>query len=105
MSEGVEAELRGFVAERDWGQVSSPENLGKSVAIEAGGLLECFQWPSTGNRDRVVEEPADVATYNHLLAQNLGVDTGEIIIAKLEKARHKHPTEKARWGSTKYEQL
>ena len=36
--------LRDFVAERDWAQFHSPENLAKSISIEAGELLERFQW-------------------------------------------------------------
>lgn len=105
MSEGVEAELRDFVAERDWGQFHSPENLAKSIAIEAGELLECFQWSDTADRDRVVDELADVLTYCHLLAQNLGVNPSEIILEKLAKTREKYPPEKARGRSTKHEQL
>ncbi len=33
--------LRDAVAERDWGQFHTPANLAKSIAIEAGELLEC----------------------------------------------------------------
>jgi hypothetical protein len=35
-------EIRRFTEERDWDKFHSPENLAKSVAIEAGELLECF---------------------------------------------------------------
>lgn len=105
MSEGVETELREFIAERDWEQFHSPENLAKSVAIEAGELLECFQWSGTADRDHVVEELADVLTYCHLLAQNLGVDPSEIILEKLKKTREKYPIEESRGRSTKHEQL
>ncbi len=105
MSEGVEAELRAFVAERDWGQFHSPENLAKSIVIEAGELLECFQWSDDANREQVVEELADVLTYCHLLAQSLGVEPDEIVLEKLEKTRKKYPIEKALGRSTKYGQL
>ena len=33
-----------FNEEREWDQFHSPENLAKSISIEAGELLECFQW-------------------------------------------------------------
>lgn len=105
MPEGVEAELRAFVAARDWEQFHTPENLAKSVVIEAGELLECFQWSSAADRTQVVEELADVLTYCHLLAQNLGVDPSEIILEKLEKTGEKYPAEKVRGRSTRYEQL
>jgi NTP pyrophosphatase (non-canonical NTP hydrolase) len=105
MGEGIRAELDAFVAERDWGQFHSPENLGKSIAIEAGELLECFQWSGTADRDRAIEELADVLTYCHLLAYRLDVDPDEIILEKLERTREKYPPEKARGRSTRYEHL
>ena len=36
--------IRRFTEERDWDQFHSPANLAKSIMIEAGELLECFQW-------------------------------------------------------------
>lgn len=36
--------LRAFVEERNWAQFHSPANLAKSISVEAGELLECFQW-------------------------------------------------------------
>ena len=36
------SEIIKFNEERDWDQFHSPENLAKSIAIEAGALLECF---------------------------------------------------------------
>jgi NTP pyrophosphatase (non-canonical NTP hydrolase) len=36
-------QLRQFVAERDWKQFHTPENLAKSISIEAAELLELFQ--------------------------------------------------------------
>lgn len=35
-------EILKFNQERDWDQFHSPENLAKSISIEAGELLECF---------------------------------------------------------------
>lgn len=105
MSEGVEAELRTFVAERDWNQFHSPENLAKSIAIEAGELLECFQWSGDADRDEVVDELADVLTYCHLLAQKLRVDTDGIVLEKLEETRRKYPPEESRGRSTKHDRL
>lgn len=37
-------EIKQFNKGRDWDQFHSPENLAKSISIEAGELLECFQW-------------------------------------------------------------
>ena len=36
--------VREFVKERDWEQYNLPLNLAISTSIEAGELLELFQW-------------------------------------------------------------
>jgi len=105
MTTDVSDLLRAFVEERDWAQFHSPENLAKSVVIEAGELLECFQWGDDAPRDRVVEELADVATYCHLLAAKLDVDLDQIVRDKLEVTRTKYPADKARGRSEKYDRL
>ena len=105
MSESVESKLRDFVAERDWSQFHTQENLAKSIAVEAGELLECFQWSEEADTERVVDELADVLTYCHLLAQSLDMNTNKIVLEKLERTREKYPVEKARGRSTKYGQL
>ena len=101
----VRDELRAFVAERDWAQFHSPDNLAKSVAIEAGELLECFQWSGEADPDRVRDELADVLTYCYLLADRLDLDPDKIILEKLARTRTKYPADKARGRSTKYDQL
>ncbi|MCL3818971.1 nucleotide pyrophosphohydrolase [Aeromicrobium wangtongii] len=97
--------LRAFVTERDWAQFHSPENLAKSISIEAGELLEQFQWGGGFDPDRVQEELADVLTYCHLLADRLGLDASRIVLEKLATTRQKYPVDKARGRSTKYDQL
>jgi len=99
------ATLREFVSERDWAQFHSPENLAKSISIEAGELLERFQWGGEFDAARVQEELADVLTYCHLLADKLGLDSDQIVFDKLAKTRTKYPVEKARGRSAKYDQL
>lgn len=97
--------LRAFVKERDWGQFHTPENLAKSVSIEAAELLENYQWGSPANLENVQDELADVLTYCLLLADKLGLDPNEIILEKLAKTQQKYPVEKARGRSDKYDQL
>lgn len=99
------AELRAFVAERDWGQFHSPENLAKSVAIESAELLECFQWGGDADRERVADELADVLTYCALLADRLGLDEDAIVRTKLNRTRAKYPVDRARGRSEKYDAL
>ena len=98
----VLAALRAFVAERNWGQFHSPENLAKSISIEAAELLECFQWSSDFDLSDVKDELADVLTYCIMLTEKLGLDADAIVLEKLAATREKYPVEKA---STKYDQL
>lgn len=97
--------LRSFMTERDWGQFHSPENLARSISIEAAELLECYQWNADGDRDEVAGELADVLTYALLLADRLDLDPEQIVRAKLERTRQKYPVEKAKGRSTKYDRL
>lgn len=97
--------LVAFAAERDWDQFHTQENLAKSIVIEAGELLECFQWTKDAEVDRVREELADVLTYCHLLAIRIGADPDQIVLDKLEVTRKKYPVDKARGVSTKYDKL
>lgn len=97
--------LREFVEERDWGQFHTPENLAKSVSIEAAELLENYQWGNPANLENVQDELADVLTYCLLLADKLGMDPNEIVLEKLAKTQQKYPVEKARGRSDKYDQL
>lgn len=98
-------EIDEFNKERDWDQFHSPENLAKSISIEAGELLECFQWDNNYDKNEVCEELADVFTYCFMMADKLEVDPKEIILKKLDKTRKKYPVEKAKGVSTKYNKL
>ncbi|WP_150306581.1 nucleotide pyrophosphohydrolase [Planctomonas psychrotolerans] len=104
-SERVQRALEAFVRERDWAQFHTPANLAKSISIEAGELLECFQWNDDGDQSRVCEELADVVTYCTLLAARLGVDLDEIVLEKLASTEEKYPAERAKGRSTKYDSL
>ncbi|WP_101556995.1 nucleotide pyrophosphohydrolase [Brevibacterium aurantiacum] len=102
--DSVRDAVRHFMAERDWQQFHTPENLAKSVSIEAAELLECFQW-GDADLDSAKDELADVLTYCMLLADKLDLDPDTIVLDKLEKTRAKYPVEKARGTSVKYDQL
>jgi dCTP diphosphatase len=101
----LKAEIAAFVAERDWAQFHTPENLAKSIVIEAGELLECFQWNTDADDVHVKEELADVLTYCLMLADRMGVDPDQIVLEKLVKTREKYPVKKSRGRSTKYDAL
>ena len=89
----------------DWDQFHTPENLAKSISIEAGELLECFQWNNDFDRENVCEELADVYSYCIMMAETLGVDINQIALDKLEKTKAKYPVEKFKGISTKYNKL
>lgn len=97
--------IKDFNVERDWDQFHSPENLAKSISIEAGELLECFQWNSDYVIEEVKSELADVINYSLLLADKLGVDPEQVVLEKMEITAKKYPVEKAKGVSTKYNKL
>lgn len=101
----LQEKINEFNKERDWDQFHSPENLAKSICIEAGELLECFQWNNEYELDVVKDELADVINYCILLADKLGVDPKQIVLDKMKKTAIKYPVEKAKGKSTKYNKL
>ena len=104
--EELQNRIDNFNKDRDWDQFHSPVNLAKSIVIESGELLECFQWNDDKyNLDDVKEELADVMNYCLQMCQKLGVDPIDIINAKMDKTEKKYPIEKAKGVSTKYNKL
>ena len=104
MEEVKEAVIK-FTKDRDWDQFHSPANLAKSIAIESGELLECFQWDDNFDKQKVCEELADVVNYAILLADKLNVKLEDIVMAKLEKNSKKYPIDKSKANSKKYTEL
>lgn len=94
-----------FVNDRDWDQFHSPENLAKSISIEAAELLECFQWDSNADIEHVKEELADVFIYCIQMASKLDLDLIDISYEKIKKNEEKYPIEKAIGSSKKYTEL
>ena len=113
------SELRKFNEERDWDQFHTEENLAKSICIEAGELLECFQWNHDYELDEVSEELADVFSYCIMLADKLNLNIEDNLRSVLSALKSflkkeriyvtindkKYPVEKAKGTSTKYTKL
>lgn len=98
--------IRKFTADREWEQYHTPENLAKSIVIEAAELLECFQWSEEEyDLQHVKEELADVIVYSRNLLDSLGLDEDEIINMKMDINEKKYPVEKAKGNSVKYDKL
>lgn len=96
-------EIRRFVDDRNWNQFHSPENLTKSISIEAAELLECFQWDGKNfNKEDVCEELADVFLYSVQLSLALDVDLISIAKEKMKKNALKYPVSKAYNSAEKY---
>ena len=45
-------QLKDFAQARDWGPFHAPKNLASALIVEAGELLEHFQWMSEGAKPR-----------------------------------------------------
>ena len=97
--------IRKFSADRNWDQFHTPANLAKSIAIEAGELLECYQWSNDADLEHVQQELADVIVYCQDLLDKLGLDVDEIVNSKMTKNEAKYPVEKARGSAANYDQL
>ncbi len=91
--------IREYLEERNWTDLR-PGDLAKSISIEAAELLEEFQWSNPtmaevqANPEKleaVKKELADVLIYCLEMSALLGLDTGDIIIKKLDKAKEKYP--------------
>lgn len=110
--EELRAKLRTFVDQRAWDAFHAPKDLALSLAIEAGELLEVFQWrdvPATGltpeDRHRLADELADVTMYAMLLADKAGIDLMRAVDRKLSENAAKYPVEKAKGRADKYDRL
>ena len=87
-------EVLKFNHDRDWDQFHTPENIAKSIMIEAGELLECFQWDAQEyDRQHVLEELGDVLNYCILMADLLQVDMEQVVLDKLALNQQKYPVE------------
>ena len=100
MEELLEA-LRKFRDERDWAKFHTPKDLAVSISVEAGELLELFQWRPEGHdiagidvRD-VANEAADVLIYVLLLFERLGLDPRQELLNKIARNADRFPVEKS----------
>jgi len=95
-----------FRDERNWKQFHTPENLAKSISIEANELLENYQWGSE-NADikNIKEEVADIFGYILLLCEEVKIDLIKETNRKIDKNIEKYPIDKAYGLSKKYTKL
>lgn len=108
--EEIRDSLRQFAAEREWDKFHSPKNLSAALAVEAGELLEHFQWLTDAesaalnenSREQVALEMADVFLYLVRLSDKLNVDLIEVARRKLALNAQKYPVQLAKGNAKKY---
>jgi dCTP diphosphatase len=106
--ESLVAELRQFVAEREWQPFHDPKNLAMLLASEVGELVAEYRWVASGAaadaharaggeaRARIEDEIGDVGIALVLLCERIGVDLVAAMRAKVERNRARYPVEAAR---------
>ena len=98
--------IRAFSTDRDWDKYHTPNNLAKTIVLEANELLECFQWDNDNFKiEKVKDELADVLVNCQNLLDKLGLDVDEIINAKMAQNEKKYPVEKIKGIAKKYNEI
>ncbi|AXK37558.1 nucleotide pyrophosphohydrolase [Streptomyces armeniacus] len=97
----LQRRLAEFAVARDWGQYHTPKNLAAALSVEAGELVEIFQWltPEESARvmadresaARVEDEVADVLAYLLQFCDVLGVDALAALAAKIDRNEKRFP--------------
>lgn len=111
LASDLQNELLQFRAERDWQQFHTPKNLAISLALEAGEILELFQWEDRQGEalekvmPRLREEVADVAVYLTYLCMDLGIDLDAAVREKMLQNRRKYPVDLSKGSAKKYTEL
>jgi len=98
---------------RDWKQFHNPKDVALSLVLEAGEVVEHFQWKSQGeikryletNKEAIGEELADVLYWVLLMSHDLDIDITHSLEEKIKKNEVKYPLEKAKGSSRKHNQL
>ncbi|MEU4146054.1 nucleotide pyrophosphohydrolase [Streptomyces parvulus] len=97
----LQRRLAEFAAARHWQPYHTPKNLVAALSVEAGELVEIFQWltpeqsaavmadPDTAHRVR--DEVADVLAYLLQFCEVLDVDPLAALAAKIERNESRFP--------------
>lgn len=89
--------LRKFRDDRNWLQFHKPKDLAMSVSIEAGELLEAFQWRSEDQpldedlQTKVKDEAADILLYLLLLTDRMDIDLVKAAGEKIDRNEKRFP--------------
>ncbi len=102
-----------FRDERDWKQFHNPKDVALSLVLEAGEVMEHFQWKNLQQMEDYVkthveeigDELADVFYWVLLLSHDLNIDIKEALERKMKKNEAKYSVEKSKGNSKKYTEL
>lgn len=108
--EELRIRIADFARERDWDQFHSPKNLSMALIVEAGELLEHFQWLKQSEsyelpKDKlqaVEEELADILVYLVRIADQLDIDLIAAASSKIKSNEDKYPADLVRGSARKY---
>jgi NTP pyrophosphatase (non-canonical NTP hydrolase) len=108
--EALRDRLDRFARERDWDQFHSPKNLSMALTVEAGELMEHFQWLTQDESKRlsaeklaeVERELADIFIYLTRLAGKLDIDLLAAAFRKMDENEKKYPADTVRGSARKY---
>lgn len=99
--EKLKSKVKHFVRERDWEKYRTPKDIAIDIAVEAGELLEIFQWMKDSEMDKIKEneqlmariksEVADVISACLNMANALDLDVADMVLAKLKKDEKRYP--------------
>lgn len=106
----LRARVNAFVEERDWAQFHSPKNLSMAMIVEAGEVVEHFQWMTeqqslslnAETKDQVGQELSDTFVYLLRIAEVCGIDLIDAANKKIDINAKKYPVEKVRGSNAKY---
>lgn len=106
----LRARINAFVEDRDWAQFHSPKNLAMAMIVEAGEVVEHFQWlTETESRNlddetknQVGHELADTFVYLLRIAEVAGIDLLQATNEKIDLNAKKYPVEQCKGSNAKY---
>ncbi|MDO8577061.1 MAG: nucleotide pyrophosphohydrolase [Candidatus Daviesbacteria bacterium] len=98
---------------REWKQFHNPKDVSLSLVLEAGEVMEHFQWKNKEemesyiktNKSDIGEELADVLYWILLMSYDLKIDIFDALDQKIKKNEDKYPIKKTKGKHTKYNKL
>ncbi|MFH1407940.1 MAG: nucleotide pyrophosphohydrolase [Patescibacteria group bacterium] len=111
--ENLTKKIMKFRDARDWKQFHNPKDIALSLVLEAGEVMEHFQWKTAEeiikyvvtNKDDIGEELADVLYWVLLMSHDLKINIIDALEKKIKKNEDKYPVKKVKGKHIKYNKL